>query len=182
MYNLIFYIPLDIIKFIIRYALSGRAWDLVIEQRVESRLAYFINISWGAPVFSSLKFHVPQIAFTRKKDFGKEERELRWAHAQRTLHGLHPPETKTLFDRTNYTELNQMAEEAKRRAEIARYILMERHSLCVYFDTNYYTISLTRLLQPCCRLRELHTLKGHVESVVRLKGLDIDTIQQAYTV
>lgn len=32
------------------------------------------------------------------------------------------------------------------------------------------------------RLRELHTLKGHVESVVRLKGLDIDTIQQAYTV
>lgn len=33
-----------------------------------------------------------------------------------------------------------------------------------------------------CRLRELHTLKGHVESVVRLKGLDIETIQQAYTV
>lgn len=32
------------------------------------------------------------------------------------------------------------------------------------------------------RLRELTTLKGHVESVVRLKGLDIDTIQQAYTV
>lgn len=33
-----------------------------------------------------------------------------------------------------------------------------------------------------CRLRELHTLKGHVESVVKLKGLDIDTIQQHYTV
>jgi len=32
------------------------------------------------------------------------------------------------------------------------------------------------------RLRELHTLKGHVESVVKLKGLDIDTIQQHYTV
>ncbi|KAJ1386896.1 P-type ATPase [Sesbania bispinosa] len=124
LYNLIFYIPLDFIKFIIRYALSGKAWDLVIEQR---------------------------IAFTRKKDFGKEERELKWAHAQRTLHGLHPPETKMFSERTNYTELNQMAEEAKRRAEIAR-------------------------------LRELHTLKGHVESVVRLKGLDIDTIQQAYTV
>lgn len=31
------------------------------------------------------------------------------------------------------------------------------------------------------RLRELHTLKGHVESVVKLKGLDIDTIQQHYT-
>jgi H+-transporting ATPase len=34
LYNLIFYIPLDFIKFITRYALSGRAWDLVIEQRV----------------------------------------------------------------------------------------------------------------------------------------------------
>ncbi|PON95880.1 P-type ATPase [Trema orientale] len=123
LYNFIFYFPLDFIKFFIRYALSGRAWDLVIEQR---------------------------IAFTRKKDFGKEERELKWAHAQRTLHGLHPPETKMFTDRS-ITELNQMAEEAKRRAEIAR-------------------------------LRELHTLKGHVESVVRLKGLDIDTIQQAYTV
>ncbi|KAL5582390.1 hypothetical protein UlMin_014832 [Ulmus minor] len=122
LYNLIFYIPLDFIKFFIRYALSGRAWDLVIEQR---------------------------IAFTRKKDFGREERELKWAHAQRTLHGLQPPETK-FTERSTYTELNQMAEEAKRRAEIAR-------------------------------LRELHTLKGHVESVVRMKGLDINSIQQAYT-
>jgi H+-transporting ATPase len=33
-----------------------------------------------------------------------------------------------------------------------------------------------------CRLRELHTLKGQVESVVKLKGLDIETIQQHYTV
>ncbi|KAJ9140406.1 hypothetical protein P3X46_031060 [Hevea brasiliensis] len=124
LYNIIFYIPLDFIKFFIGYALSGRAWDLVIEQR---------------------------IAFTRQKDFGKEQRELQWAHAQRTLHGLQPPDTKMFTERTHFTELNQMAEEAKRRAEIAR-------------------------------LRELHTLKGHVESVIRLKGIDIDTIQQAYTV
>uniref|UniRef100_A0A0E0KHL9 P-type H(+)-exporting transporter n=1 Tax=Oryza punctata TaxID=4537 RepID=A0A0E0KHL9_ORYPU len=124
LYNLVFYFPLDIIKFLIRYALSGKAWDLVIEQR---------------------------IAFTRKKDFGKEERELKWAHAQRTLHGLQPPDVKPFPEKTGYSELNQMAEEAKRRAEIAR-------------------------------LRELHTLKGHVESVVKLKGLDIDTIHQSYTV
>ncbi|KAI7729860.1 hypothetical protein M8C21_007750 [Ambrosia artemisiifolia] len=124
LYNIVFYFPLDLIKFFIRYALSGRAWDLVIERR---------------------------IAFTRQKDFGREQRELQWAHAQRTLHGLEVPDTKMFGDRTNVTELNQMAEEAKRRAEIAR-------------------------------LRELHTLKGHVESVVRLKGLDIETIQQAYTV
>lgn len=123
LYNIVFYIPLDFIKFLIRYALSGRAWDLVIEQRV---------------------------AFTRKKDFGKEDRELKWAQAQRTLHGLLPPETH-FGDRSNFTDLNQIAEEARRRAEMAR-------------------------------LRELHTLKGHVESVVKLKNLDINTIQQAYTV
>lgn len=124
LYSVIIYIPLDFIKLFVRYVLSGRAWDLVFEQR---------------------------IAFTRKKDFGKEERELKWAQAQRTLHGLHPPETKTTFGfRSTYADLNRMAEEAKRRAEIAR-------------------------------LRELTTLKGHIESVVKMKGLDIDTIQQSYT-
>jgi len=41
---------------------------------------------------------------------------------------------------------------------------------------------LNKVLFLICRLRELHTLKGHVESVVKLKGLDIDTIQQHYTV
>ncbi|KAI5083900.1 hypothetical protein GOP47_0000069 [Adiantum capillus-veneris] len=125
LYSLVTYVPLDIIKFAVRYILSGRSWDLLLEQRV---------------------------AFTRKKDYGKEAREAQWAHAQRTLHGLHPPEPSKLFsDRSSYHELTEIAEQAKRRAEIAR-------------------------------LRELHTLKGHVESVVRLKGLDINTIQQAYTV
>ncbi|KAL0350934.1 UNVERIFIED_CONTAM: Plasma membrane ATPase 1 [Sesamum radiatum] len=123
LYNIIFYFPLDLIKFFIRYVLSGRAWDLVIEQR---------------------------IAFTREKNFGKDTRELKWAQAQRTLHRLHPPQTQ-FGERNNYNELNQIAEEAKRRAEMAR-------------------------------LRELHTLKGHVESVIKMKNLDIDTIQQSYTV
>ncbi|KAK6153369.1 hypothetical protein DH2020_013008 [Rehmannia glutinosa] len=98
LYNIIFYIPLDIIKFLIRYALSGRAWDLVLEQR---------------------------IAFTRQKDFGKEQRELKWAHAQRTLHGLQVPDTKLFNENANFSELNQLAEEAKRRAEIARPVLRQ---------------------------------------------------------
>ncbi|KAK9715495.1 hypothetical protein RND81_06G168300 [Saponaria officinalis] len=126
LYNIIFYIPLDIIKFIIRYILSGKAWLNLFESKT---------------------------AFTTKKDYGKEEREAQWAHAQRTLHGLQAPESSsTLFhDKNSYRELSEIAEQAKRRAEVAR-------------------------------LRELHTLKGHVESVVKLKGLDIDTIQQNYTV
>ncbi|KAF3976074.1 hypothetical protein CMV_000719 [Castanea mollissima] len=125
LYSLVTYFPLDILKFAIRYILSGKAWDNLLENKT---------------------------AFTTKKDYGKEEREAQWAAAQRTLHGLQPPETSNLFtEKSSYRELSEIAEQAKRRAEVAR-------------------------------LRELHTLKGHVESVVKLKGLDIDTIQQHYTV
>jgi H+-transporting ATPase len=127
LYSIVFYFPLDVFKFLIRFALSGRAWDNLLENKT---------------------------AFTTKKDYGREEREAQWATAQRTLHGLQPPEaaSNTLFnEKSSYRELSEIAEQAKRRAEIAR-------------------------------LRELNTLKGHVESVVKLKGLDIDTIQQNYTV
>ncbi|KAK2453042.1 plasma membrane ATPase [Trifolium repens] len=125
LYSLVTYIPLDLLKFAIRYALSGKAWDNLLENKT---------------------------AFTTKKDYGKEEREAQWAAAQRTLHGLQPPEASNIFNEKNsYRELSEIAEQAKRRAEVAR-------------------------------LREVNTLKGHVESVVKLKGLDIDTIQQHYTV
>lgn len=68
------------------------------------------------------------------------------------MHGLNPPETEEMLnEKNNYRELSELAEQAKKRAEVAR-------------------------------LRELHTLKGHVESVVKLKGLDIETMQQHYTV
>ncbi|XP_020110372.1 plasma membrane ATPase 4-like [Ananas comosus] len=123
-YSLVTYFPLDILKFIIRYALSGKAWDNLIQNKT---------------------------AFTNKKDYGRGEREAQWALAQRTLHGLQPPDASGFFSDKSYRELSEIAEQAKRRAEVAR-------------------------------LRELHTLKGHVESVVKLKGLDIETIQQHYTV
>ncbi|CAH2061225.1 unnamed protein product [Thlaspi arvense] len=125
LYSLVTYIPLDLLKFGIRYVLSGKAWLNLLENKT---------------------------AFTTKKDYGKEEREAQWAAAQRTLHGLQPRETNNIFSERNcYSELSEIAEQAKRRAEVAR-------------------------------LRELDTLKGQVESVVKLKGLDIDTIQQHYTV
>ncbi|XP_054821101.1 plasma membrane ATPase 4-like [Prosopis cineraria] len=125
LYSVVFYVPLDLMKFAIRYILSGKAWVNMLENKT---------------------------AFTTKKDYGKEEREAQWALAQRTLHGLQPPEASSSFnDKNSYRELSEIAEQAKRRAEVAR-------------------------------LRELLTLKGHVESVVKLKGLDIETIQQHYTV
>ncbi|XAR66793.1 Proton-exporting ATPase [Bertholletia excelsa] len=119
LFSLVTYIPLDILKFITRFALSGKAWNGMIQNKT---------------------------AFTTKKDYGKGEREAQWALAQRTLHGLQTPSSPS-----RNQELTEIAEQAKKRAEIMR-------------------------------LRELHTLKGHVESVVKLKGLDIDTIQQNYTV
>eukprot|EP01018_Ginkgo_biloba_P010991 Gb_14669 [translate_table: standard] len=93
LYNLITFLPLDIIKFLIRYGMSGKPWDLVLEQRT---------------------------TFTRQKNFGKEARELKWAHAQRTLHGLHPPNTKMFDETSSSKDLNPIVEDAKRRAEMAR--------------------------------------------------------------
>ncbi|XP_022921831.1 ATPase 8, plasma membrane-type-like [Cucurbita moschata] len=122
LFSIVTYFPLDVLKFAIRYGLSGKAWDNMLENKT---------------------------AFTTKKDYGKGEREAQWAITQRTRHGLQPPET-IFHEKSSYEELSAIAEQAKKRAEIAR-------------------------------LRELHTLKGHVESVVKLKGLDIDTIQQHYT-
>ncbi|CAM8894781.1 unnamed protein product [Rhodiola kirilowii] len=124
-YSVVFYFPLDIFKFGTRYALSGKAWNNLFDNKT---------------------------AFSNKKDYGKEEREAQWATAQRTLHGLQPPEASGIFhEKSSYRELSEIAEQAKRRAEVAR-------------------------------LRELHTLKGHVDSVVKLKNLDIDTINSHYTV
>jgi H+-transporting ATPase len=94
-----------------------------------------------------------QIFFTRKKNYGKENRELKWATAQRTLHGLSTLEPiKTQQERGSYGDLSEIADQAKRRAEMAR-------------------------------LRELSTLKGKVESAVRLKGLDVEAVDNRhYTV
>ncbi|KAL6996167.1 P-type H(+)-exporting transporter [Sarracenia purpurea var. burkii] len=118
LYSLVFYIPLDLIKFTIRYALSGEAWNLLFDRKT---------------------------AFTSKKDYGKEDREAKWVLSQRTLQGLMSGELEIDGRRSS-----MIAEQARRRAEIAR-------------------------------LGELHTLRGHVESVVRLKNLDMSIIQAAHT-
>lgn len=95
---------------------------------------------------------ITKTAFTSKKDYGKGEREAQWAMAQRSLHGLQQPESSgQLFDDSyTFREISEIAEQARKRAEVAR-------------------------------LRELHTLKGHVETVVKLKGIDIQNMPQHYT-
>ncbi|KAK4780963.1 hypothetical protein SAY87_017069 [Trapa incisa] len=120
LYSLIFYFPLDIIKFVVRYALSGDAWNLLFDRKM---------------------------AFSSRKDYGKEDRVAQWALSQRSLQGL--PGVDEFNGRRSRSSL--IAEQALRRAEIAR-------------------------------IGEMHTLRGHVESIVRLKNLDLDVIQSAHTV
>ncbi|KAH9713956.1 ATPase 10 plasma membrane-type [Citrus sinensis] len=118
LYSFIFYIPLDVIKFIVRYALSGEAWNLVFDRKT---------------------------AFTSKKDYGKEDRAAQWILSHRSLQGLVGTDLE-FNGRKSRSSL--IAEQARRRAEIAR-------------------------------LGEIHTLRGHVESVVRLKNLDLNEILAA---
>ncbi|KAL7160887.1 hypothetical protein ACSBR2_041515 [Camellia fascicularis] len=119
LYSVVTYIPLHLFKFAIRYALSGKAWDTLLENKT---------------------------AFTTKTNYGKEEREAQWATAQRTLHGLQPPETTNLFsDKSNYRELSEIAEQAKRRAEVARIGI---NSLRVFIFIQTETFPRLRTLVP----------------------------------
>ncbi|RID47577.1 hypothetical protein BRARA_I04160 [Brassica rapa] len=91
-FNIVTYMLLDPIKFLVRYALSGKSWNRMVEQRT---------------------------ALTGKKNFGKDERMAAWATETRTQHGLETGQ-KPMYERNGATELNSLADEAKRRAELAR--------------------------------------------------------------
>lgn len=88
-----------------------------------------------------------QTAFTTKKNYGREEREAQWAMTQRSLHGL--PEQQADRRSSSYAELSEIAEQAKRRAEMARF-------------------------------RETSTLRGHLESSAKLRGIDISAVKSPY--
>lgn len=188
-------------KFAIRYLLSGKAWQNLYDNKVKNIYNVFFFCK-KILLISCLNFVIPsskklifffenQIAFSTKQDYGKGEREAQWAHAQRTLHGLQNPEANNIFhEKNSYRELSEIAEQAKRRAEIARYDFKTRFSssntsrtlFLFFFLQSDKRFSNFFIIYKSSRLRELHTLKGHVESVVKLKGLDIETIQQHYTV
>lgn len=168
-----------------------------------------------------------QTAFTNQKDFGKEAREAKWAAEQRTLHGLQSAEMASMFSqRGTFRDINLMAEEARRRAEISRSVPLINYTTILHGNwlnfklTEYYALggrclvwhrfslfilpwSFCRehdllvwlscmihfkvlflvILFSLCRLRELRTLKGRVESFAKLRGLDIDSnINPHYTV
>ena len=97
--SVVFYFPLDFIKFAVRYALSGNMWALVFNSHD---------------------------VLANKQNFGADERKAAWATAQRTLHGLSSvkegetrPDTGTVTISSNMPS-TAAADAASRRAEIAR--------------------------------------------------------------
>ncbi|KAK9757148.1 hypothetical protein RND81_01G143700 [Saponaria officinalis] len=98
LYSLVFYFPLDIIKFVVRYALSGEAWSLVFDRKA---------------------------AFTSKKDYVREDRDARRVTSQGSLQGLQSTEFEGERQQRRRT-YSLIAEQAINRAEIAR--LRENHT------------------------------------------------------
>ncbi|KAG8381186.1 hypothetical protein BUALT_Bualt06G0096100 [Buddleja alternifolia] len=82
------------------------------------------NIWKGLSIFSG---------FSSKKEYGKDERDVRWAMSQRTSHGPEP-------------------------------------------------IKINKSIAETARLRELHTFKGHIESALKAKGIDIHSMNHYYTI
>ncbi|XP_010531891.1 PREDICTED: ATPase 10, plasma membrane-type isoform X1 [Tarenaya hassleriana] len=120
LYCLIFYIPLDIIKFVVQYALSGEAWNLVFDRKT---------------------------ALTCKKDYRSNNTRT---FSQTSLHGLSCVEE---ISGRRFSRSSWIAENARRRAEIVR-----------------------------SRLGEQHTVTRHLESLIRLKKINTETIQSSRTV
>ncbi|XP_010531892.1 PREDICTED: ATPase 10, plasma membrane-type isoform X2 [Tarenaya hassleriana] len=118
LYCLIFYIPLDIIKFVVQYALSGEAWNLVFDRKT---------------------------ALTCKKDYRSNNTRT---FSQTSLHGLSCVEE---ISGRRFSRSSWIAENARRRAEIVR-------------------------------LGEQHTVTRHLESLIRLKKINTETIQSSRTV
>ncbi|PWZ06038.1 ATPase 6, plasma membrane-type [Zea mays] len=102
LFTIVTFFPLDVLKFGIRYFLSGKQWSNVFDGKT---------------------------AFANELDYGKSKREAQWVIAQRSLHGLQQPEASGLFNSADnssndFVELSEIAEQAKRRAEIARYVVV----------------------------------------------------------
>lgn len=44
-YSVVFYVPLDFLKFAVRYILSGKAWDNLLERKASVYMLYQLNFT-----------------------------------------------------------------------------------------------------------------------------------------
>ncbi|KAI3453957.1 hypothetical protein Pfo_010620 [Paulownia fortunei] len=130
--------------------ICNKVSQLVLRRRpgmflVATLIAVFAN--WG---FAKIRGRVQRLGITfwrtrlplqPSPNYGKEEREAQWTAAQRTCMVFQPPETTNLL--ADKSSYMELSKIAKQAKRWAE----------------------------VARLRELHTLKGYVESVVKLKVL-----------
>lgn len=69
---------------------------------------------------------------TTEKDFGKEAREAAWAAEQRTRHGLQSAESMFFSEKNTFRDISIVAEEARRRAELARLGFSLEFTILIY--------------------------------------------------
>lgn len=111
---------------------------------------------WDGSVRKSYNPSYIMTAFSSRKGFEEEPRETQWAHAQWTMQALNvSPEVSNHEVHTPEVSNNRDLGDL---------------------------IEQARRKAEIARLRELNTLKGHVESIVRMKNLDINMIQMSYSV
>jgi len=128
LYSLVTFVPLDLFKFAIRYVLSGRAWNNVQNKVGDARPFHYRQVLLACRSDDDV-CDLSQTGFTSKKDYGREEQAGRGSCI--------------------YAELSEIAEQARRRAEVARF-------------------------------RETNTLRGHLESSAKLRGIDISEVKSPY--
>ncbi|RAL53690.1 hypothetical protein DM860_015418 [Cuscuta australis] len=144
-YSIITYFPLDILKFMIRLALSGKAWKSMMDNKT---------------------------AFTSKKDYGRGEREAKWAVDQRSLHGLSTAQAPNQCNEESYRELSEIADQARKRAEAARC-----SSICVYthiqemLHLTFYLLFYKKNKENKSILLQAHGA-SHVEGACGIGGQD----------
>ncbi|BBN08534.1 H+-transporting ATPase [Marchantia polymorpha subsp. ruderalis] len=175
LYNIVWYLPLDAIKIICRYLLTGDAWGLLTEQKV---------------------------AFSRQSNYGQQARQAQWVAFSRadglggdpsTAHrqSLAKPRSSVRKSHVPFkptpTGIYNIAHNVGHNVgNIAREITRElthpqqRGSRAVT-GKGREAADKARRRAELARLRETHTLKGHLESVSRLKGLDGSAADNFYT-
>jgi len=191
LFSVVTYVPLDILKFAIRYILSGKAWDNLLENKVyffitKSRVWVCFSASVSFLFAHSLS-SCNRLPLLQRKTTAKKREKLSGPQHRgpsMAFNLLRPPTICFLkrivtgsFLRSPSKPSGGLRWQGKQAVFVMFHIqwMGERKSSC--FSTIFILMK-----DGFYRLRELNTLKGHVESVVKLKGLDIDTIQQHYTV
>ncbi|KAL3688996.1 hypothetical protein R1sor_015305 [Riccia sorocarpa] len=177
LYNIIWYLPLDAIKIVCRYLLTGDAWRLVTEQKV---------------------------AFTRQQNYGQQARQAQWvAFSKRDAKGNDPfvvARRSILLRQQSLAVGLETPQPKPPRKSLLNLVRSSAAVSSIYHAGQNVARNVSRmvgeLVRPnegdpsssarkgreaadkakrraeLARLRETHTLKGHLESVARLKGLD----------